>query len=142
MEGMRHGHILQWVNNLASLAQQNFDTSISRKFKSIHNIGLRDFKDKWNGSFRKPDFVIAWKKDGGGTDVHTIIEVGSSQSNNQLREVMRLYLEGLPQISRVILIDIIEAPKYVQPKNFNIDELKNVKNTEFQVDSEQGPVCY
>ena len=142
MESMRHGHILGWVNQLATFAQQNFDTSISRKFKTIQNIGVRDFKGKWDGSFRKPDFVIAWRKDSGGIDIHTIVEVGVSQSQNQFREVMEMYFEGLPQISRVILIDIIEAPQYVQPKNFDIDELKNLNSTEFQVASNQGPVWY
>ncbi|KAF7506441.1 hypothetical protein GJ744_011795 [Endocarpon pusillum] len=142
MESMRHCHILGWVNQLATFAKQNFDTSISRRFKTIPNIGVRDFKGKWEGSFRKADFVIAWRKDGGGIDIHTIVEVGVSQSQNQFREVMEMYFEGLPQISRVILIDIIEAPQYVQPKNFDIDELKNLNSTEFQVASNQGPVWY
>lgn len=142
MEGMRHNHVVKWVNKLATLAEQNFDTSISRKFRSIDNVRLGYSKGEWNGSFRKSDFAIAWQMDGGGTDIHTIVEVGSSQSRNQLREVAKIYLEGAPQTSRVILIDLVETPKYVQPTNLNIDELKNIKSTEFQVDSDQGPVWY
>ena len=141
MPGMRHNIILQWINKLAIFAQQNFDTLISRKFEPILDLELGEFEEK-DGSFKNPDLVLTWKDDDGGTDIHTIVEIGSSQSKDQLREVMKLYLEELPQVSRVILVDIIEAPKYVQPKNLDIDEIKNIKRTEFQVDSNQGPVWY
>ena len=142
MENERHNYTLQWVNKLAISASQNFDVSISRKFLSTQNIRFDNFGEKWAGSFKKLDFAIAWENDTGDTDIHTIIEVGVSQSKKQLRKVMKTYFERAPQISRVILIDVIETPKYVQPENFDINQLKNVKTTEFRIDSEQGPVWY
>ena len=140
-EGKRHAHSVSWVTELAILAKHNLDISISEKIFFASADTLCGFKGKWTGSSKNPDFLIAWE-DNGGTEMHTVVEVGASQSEESLHEVMELYLKGAPQVFRVILINITETPKYRGPNNFDIDELKNIEKAGIQVDSEQGPVWY
>ena len=89
-------------------------------------------------SLRAPEFGVALKEDVDSLKIHTLVEVNSSQSQDKMLEVMNFYLKGAPTVSRVILINITEGPKYKAPKRIDL----NIDKTECRCASNQGPLWY
>ncbi len=142
MSGQRHGYILDWLHKVAVSASLTLDPWICRRVFFINNTKFYQFEGEWDGSLKFPDFTVAWRNDVDGPDLHTVVEVGCSQSRDSLLEVRDAYLRGMPSLSRFICINIIETPEYVSPKNIDIDELREVKIKAIQSDSDKGSAWY
>ena len=142
MNGKRHSRVLSWVIQLACLALIEFDSRIRSKVQFVFNEEFDEFEGPWKGSLREPEFGVAWKENVDPSELHTLVQVNSSQSQNKMLEVMNSYLKGAPTVSRFILINITEAPKYKTPKKVDLNEFKTIDKTEFKCDSNQGPLWY
>ena len=142
MTGKLHSRVLCWVIRLACLALIEFDSRIRSKVEFVFNEEFDEFEGPWKGSLREPEFGVAWKDDVDSYALHTLVQVKSSQSQNKMLEVMNSYLRGAPTVSRFILINITEAPRYKSPKKIDLNEFKTIDKTEFKCDSNQGPLWY
>ncbi|OAL30162.1 hypothetical protein AYO20_08878 [Fonsecaea nubica] len=138
MPGRRHGRIIEW---LGDVAKQKLDSSVRHKLCIIRGEDIV-FQGEWGGSHKEPDLGIAWIKDVGGTDLHTVVEVGVSQSRQSLLNLRDLYLRGTSHVSRLILVDLVTDPEYTSPVGLDIRELRAIDRADFQLDSDQGPLWY
>jgi hypothetical protein len=118
------------------------DSSIQERLVIIRSEDWEEFQGEWEESRVEPDLGIAWVKDSGGGELHTVVEVGVSQSRQSLLDLRDLYLNGTSKISRFIFVNIITDPEYTSPEELDIDELKDIQEVDFQLDSDQGPLWY
>jgi hypothetical protein len=61
------------------------------------------FGGKWDGSGKKPDLAIQVRNADGELDIKFVLEVGLSESYNQLMEDAQLWLGGMDEVSMVSL---------------------------------------
>ena len=80
------------------------------------------FTGAWRNSGKRPDFGVQVKDTNGNFELKWVLEVGFSESYDDLQEDARLWLEGYPEISMVTLFKFLETPKYRRPIDFNDDD--------------------
>ncbi|OAP54106.1 hypothetical protein AYL99_11641 [Fonsecaea erecta] len=90
---------------------------------------------EYESSVKQPDLCIDWEKNMLDRRRHTIVEVGKTQTLQDLRYLARFYLNNDANIQRVILIDITETPPFQSPKSIDISQ-------GFQEDEETGVVWF
>ncbi|KAH0830052.1 hypothetical protein FOPE_10471 [Fonsecaea pedrosoi] len=134
----RHGRIIGWLNDVA---KEKLDSAVRHKLCIIRGEDI-DFEGEWGGSYKEPDLGIAWNEDVGGTNLHTVVEVGVSQSRQSLLNLRDLYLKGTSHVSRLILVDLVTDPEYTSPVDLDIRELRAIDKADFQLDSDLGPLWY
>ncbi|OAP53974.1 hypothetical protein AYL99_11854 [Fonsecaea erecta] len=96
-------------------------------------------------SEKQPDILIQWHKSVIGVHAHTIVEIGLSQSLDDLQDLARFWLNGDTHIQRVVLIDIIETPKFdLHTKASQIENLPCFKDPtqKFQRDESTGAISF
>ncbi|OAP54152.1 hypothetical protein AYL99_11687 [Fonsecaea erecta] len=79
------------------------------------------FTGEYEDSLRQPDFSISWDESLFYERVHTVVEIGVSQSLEELRALIPLHMKGNPETQRVILIKLAETPKFQCPESIDID---------------------
>ncbi len=139
MPGKRHACIIQWLHRLVIT---KLSLLIQTKIDVSPGLNWIFFKGKWRGSKKVPDLGIAWVEDVGGHKLHTVVEVGVSQSRESLLDLRDLYLKGDSDVSRFVFINVITTPKYRSPKDFDVDQLQTFQKADFQLESDQGPLWY
>ncbi|OAP54107.1 hypothetical protein AYL99_11642 [Fonsecaea erecta] len=138
IQGARYAFIIQW---LTTIALAKLDPSTEDKFY-LTGSGDEAFEGEWKWSIKQPDLAIVWNEDDTSFELHTVVEIGISQSYDSLLNVRDLYLRGTSTVSRFVLVNIVTDPEYRSPEGLNIDELKNIRKADFQLDSNQGPLWY
>ncbi|OAL28690.1 hypothetical protein AYO20_09414 [Fonsecaea nubica] len=123
-----------------------------RKRVKIHTSVEEDvFKAEHLGSSKIPDMGISLRKnDSPKRELQWALEVGFSETYEDLQEDMRLWLTGHPTCSMVVLIKITESPAYRCPLPFDLDtcdELNiardspdQIEEGDFSLQGEYGPV--
>lgn len=101
-----------------------------------------EFKGEWKGSLKQPDFAVIWEDDLEKFIIHTVVEVGCSQTRKSLLASRDAYLKGIPSISRFISVNVIEDPEYAAPRNIDVDKVRHIDDVTLQVVSREGPVWY
>ncbi|OAP54125.1 hypothetical protein AYL99_11660 [Fonsecaea erecta] len=139
MQSPRHGYIIEWLHDIA---EAKLDLPTRRKLFLSCGVNDTDFQGEWQWSEKQPDLAISWNENNIGTQLDTIIEVGVSQTYNSLLHVRDMFLKGLPEVSSFVSVNILEDPRYRSPKDLNIDEPDNIQKADFQLDADQGPLCY
>ncbi|KIW77022.1 hypothetical protein Z517_09468 [Fonsecaea pedrosoi CBS 271.37] len=123
-----------------------------RKRVKIHTTVEEEvFEAEYEGSFKIPDLGISLRKnDSPERELQWVLEVGFSETYEDLQEDMRLWLTGQPTCSMAVLINITESPAYRCPLDFDLDicdELniprdspRQIKEGDFSLQGEYGPV--
>ncbi|KAI9779119.1 MAG: hypothetical protein M1816_003742 [Peltula sp. TS41687] len=110
------------------------------------------FQGMYAGSSKTPDLAVGFKQNG-VSKLKLVVEVGFSEEYDQLVNDARLWLEGQPSVLMVVLIKLIEQPRYRNPlREFDDDEIKALNlpsPDEMREDLEAdpttpalGPVCH
>ncbi|OAG34061.1 hypothetical protein AYO21_11781 [Fonsecaea monophora] len=123
-----------------------------RKRVKIHTTVEEEvFEAEYEGSFKIPDLGISLRKnDSPERELQWVLEVGFSETYEDLQEDMRLWLTGQPTCSMAVLINITESPAYRCPLDFDLDicdELniprdspRQIKEGDFSLQGDYGPV--
>ncbi|OAP54040.1 hypothetical protein AYL99_11800 [Fonsecaea erecta] len=69
-----------------------------------------------------PDLFIRWTKSMGDNRIHTIIEVGQTQSLPELRRLAPFYLNNNADVQRVVLIKMTETPTFKSPVSTEVSQ--------------------
>ena len=109
------------------------------------------FKGAYSFSKRIPDLAIKSTNDKGDTDIKFALEVGLSETYEELLEDARLWLEGTSTVSMVLIIKLEENPRYKCPTSCLTDDefaqlmfppRSDIKGGLFDFDAPYGPVSY
>ena len=117
MASPAHGLIVQIVQEGFSAAIRSLPTSIRRRVAINSNVQTNNFRGKYEGSVKFADVRIVFRKQSVEWICETMfaLEVGFSQSYDSLVQDAKLWLEGQPKMSVVVLIKLEETPKYQNP---------------------------
>ncbi|OQV11242.1 hypothetical protein CLAIMM_15104 [Cladophialophora immunda] len=142
MTGQIHASVLDWLTVFANHSRYSIAPSANGRPRFANNANFNDFEGEWSGSLQAPDFAVFWKDNTGNPLLHTIVEVGCSQSRDALLGLRDAYMNGIPCLSRFIGISVIETPPYASPINIDIDGVKEFDMAAVRFDSPQGPFWY
>jgi hypothetical protein len=127
---------------------ETLPTATQQKISMTLNQEYGGFRNRWTGSEKTPYLAIKIKNDTGWFKPKWILEVGFSESYNELCEDAKLWLEGNPEVSTVILVKFTEDPTYQRPISLDDDlgeipsELDEIHDEDFISQGEYGPVFY
>ena len=115
------------------------------------NQHFRGFAGRYSGSLKTPDLAIQFENDAGVPKIKFILEVGFSETSQDLVEDARLWLEGKDEVSLVVLVKFTEIPSYQCPaRNLDDEKLEQLEFSEsadirvmvFNSEREYGPITY
>jgi len=91
-----------------------------RRFDYSINEDTADFEDKLQFSSKIPDLLVRYYNDDGRDSESRIIfiaEVGFSETYEDLKRSMKLWLEGSQDVKMAFLVKFTEKPQYRSPKS-------------------------
>ena len=125
--------------------------SIRRRVTIEPNVRAENFEGGYEGSAKVGDLrIIFGEPDEDICETILALEVGFSQSYDSLVQDAKLWLEGQPKVSVVVLIKLEEAPKYQNPipkledeelKQLELLDPKKIQPRNFIVDN-RGYITY
>jgi hypothetical protein len=113
-------------------------------------LDYNSFSGKYAGSYKTADFLLMREKDG-INEPYFVIEVGFSESYEDLVNDAKLWLEGNEKVFSVFLIKIKESPAYRCPaghlsssalERMGFSKPFDINDTHFSVKGEYGPVTW
>ena len=123
--------------------------------RKIHIIALKKyqycFHGKYEGSEITSSLAVQTYNDKGLSEAKFVLEVGLSESYEELVEDAQLWLEGTNTVSIVMLVKLYEDPPYNCPtydltdKEFDALQFppkKEINMQSFAVDGQYGPATY
>lgn len=111
---------------------------------------MRGFRDHYAGSQKAPDFSVKILDNEGNLAVKFVLEAGFAESHNELVEDARLWLEGMPSVNMVLLVNIQESPVFKTPTQeldmnanlVNFLSSTDIRMSDFEMQGTYGPVQY
>jgi len=125
--------------------------SVQTRMNVATNQNFKGFAGRYSGSSKTPDLAIQFKNATGKREIKFILEVGFSETYEDLVEDAKLWLEGKEEVSLVVLVKFTEDPNYQCPaRGLNDKELEQLEFPEaadidvddFNSEGEYGPVTY
>src|SRR5947209_7065082 len=107
-----HDSIIQIFSYGFVQAKMALQQSIRRNTAIFTNKDYNGFSGSHSGSQKTPDLSIDFRELGGKSGPRFIIEVGVSESYEDLVRDARLWLEGCSTVRIVCLIKFTEEPEY------------------------------
>jgi len=118
-------------------------------FDITPNQNFKGFARQYSGSSKTPDLAVKFTDPAWGIRPKFIVEVGFSETYEQLVGDAKLWLEGTDHVTVVVLVKFVETPNYQSP-DLQIEDLVNrdfpkaseLNELHFTMDGEYGPVSY
>ena len=145
-----HESVVSLFNKRIHAAQLKLPRDVERSIRTQTGRDYRGFEDRWEGSKKMPNLAIQVKNAAGNLEVKWVLEIGFSETYNDLVDDIKLWLEGRSEVSTVILIKIKETPRYKCPISLD-DDLNQLGIPLTEVDvlssdvictGEYGPATY
>ena len=122
-----------------------FDVATTQKFSS--------FLGRYSGSRKVPDLAVKFVNANGDAEPRFIVEVGLSERYEDLLKDVKLWLEGDPRVSVVVIVSFEENPPFRCPtrdlSDHQFEQIRFPRNVETRVEIQQfisqspyGPVIY
>ena len=112
---------------------------------------FRGFTGRYSGSSKTPGLAVKFENAAGEHEIKCVVEVGFSETYEDLVEDARLWLEGKEEVSLVVLVKFTENPGYQCPaRDLDDEELErlefpepaDIRVRDFTSAGEYGPVMY
>lgn len=107
------------------------------------------FEGQYAGSLKVPDLAVEFTDAALGSRPKFIVEVGLSETYDDLLQDAKLWLEGTDYVSIVVLVKFVETPKYeslnLRTKDLvdrNFLKAPDLNELHFEMRGEYGPVQY
>ncbi|KAI9782491.1 MAG: hypothetical protein M1839_004977 [Geoglossum umbratile] len=88
---------------------------LRKRISQYTNARNNGFVGKYHGSFKVPDLELILTDDNGNWVSMLALEVGDSETYEELVDDARFWLEGHPQASTIFLVKMEERPQYQNP---------------------------
>lgn len=102
----RHSLPRRYRNNLVPVTGENFNR----------------FEGRYSGSDKIADLAVQTRNNAGQLGPKFVLEVGFSESYDLLLQSAKLWIEGTSTVSIVVIVGLVEAPKYRCPISSLSDE--------------------
>jgi hypothetical protein len=118
-------------------------------FDIAFNQNFNGFSGQYAGSCKVPDLAVEFTNAAGDCPPKFILEIGLSETYEDLLQDARLWLEGNDYVSIVVLVKFVETPKYRSPRlrtkdlvDLDFPKAPELKEHHFNMEGEYGPVSY
>ncbi|MCJ1285564.1 hypothetical protein MMC26_004905 [Xylographa opegraphella] len=131
--------VIQWMpspvhdNFAASLiesgfaARQNLRSEIAAHLVVVGSQRVGAFRGIYENSTEEPDVLFKYRRQDRKTSYTAVVEIGVSESYEELVDDAKLWIEGTREIITVILIKVEENPAYRSPiSKFEDDDVENL----------------
>ena len=128
--------------------QESLPNKLSSRINTTANEDFNGFEGNYTGSTKTPDLAVQFENDDGNPEIKFVLEVGFSETYEDLVRDAKLWLEGQHEVSIVVLVKFEETPSYrcpVRDENFETLEFPSVSEIKFEnfkLQEEYGPVVY
>ena len=131
------------IADLSRPIRTRIDIAMSQNFHG--------FRGEFSGSSKTPDLAVQFKNDTGGREIKFILEVGFSETYEELVKDAQLWLEGKPEVSVVWIVKFEESPRYQCPtrdlddqafEQLGFPKLEEIHDQDFTSMGRYGPVIY
>ncbi|KAH0541714.1 hypothetical protein FGG08_003806 [Glutinoglossum americanum] len=118
---------------------------------AVGNQNFGGFGGQYEGSNKTPDLGMEFQNAAGELEIKFVLEVGFSETYEDLVRDAKLWLDGKPEVCVFVLVKFEESPNYRCPVHDLDDEelgrLEFPKGSEvralnFNLEGEYGPVIY
>ena len=132
-------------------ATADLPLSVQTRMNIATNQNFRGFTGRYSGSSKTPDLAVEFENADGSHEIKFILEVGFSETYEDLVEDARLWLEGKEEVSLVVLVKFTVNPGYQCPaRGLDDEELErlefpdpaDIRVQDFTSTGEYGPVTY
>lgn len=129
-------------------AQESLPGQLSSRISTAANRDFRGFGGHYTGSNKTPDLAVQFKNDAGNREIKFVLEVGFSETYEDLLQDAKLWLEGKHEVSVVVLVKFEETPSYQCPvRDEDLEALEfpsesEINIVDFELQEEYGPVVY
>ena len=132
-------------------AAADLPLSVRTRMNIATSQNFKGFAGRYSGSSKTPDLAIQFKNATGKREIKFILEVGFSETYQDLVEDAKLWLEGKQEVSLVVLVKFTESPSYQCPaRGLDDEELErlefpepaDIRVEDFTSAEEYGPVTY
>lgn len=133
------------------LATADLSRPIRTRMYIATSQNFQGFRGEFSASSKTPDLAVQFKNDTGGLEVRFILEVGFSETYEELVDDARLWLEGKPEASVVWIVKFEESPRYQCPtcnlddeefEQLGFPEPEEIRDQDFTLTGRYGPVTY
>ena len=137
------------------LSKAQLPANLRQQTEVISDQNFVGFRGPWKNSGKRPDFGIQVADANGDFEIKWVLEVGFSESYDDLKEDARLWLEGYPEISMVTMVKFLETPQYRRPIEFDDDDdedklealgipinMQDIKQADVTMVQQSGPATY
>ncbi|CAZ85991.1 unnamed protein product [Tuber melanosporum] len=146
-----HEKVISTVSEGFNLARSSLPTPLRQRITIVFNQKFCSFKRGYKGSRKVPDTMVEVENAAGTLEVKFILEVGYTETYDDLVRDARIWLEGTDTVSAVMLVKLNEDPAYQNPTSRLTDEefdnlefppSEEVSQELFSLDEAHGPACY
>ena len=109
------------------VATQDLRSEITKQLAVVGNQRVGAFTGAYEGSKKEPDVLFKYKGQDHILLYTAVVEIGFSETYEELIDDVKIWIEGNRDIRTVILIKVEENPRYHSPiSNLEDDEVKGL----------------
>ncbi|KAI9859055.1 MAG: hypothetical protein M1813_007183 [Trichoglossum hirsutum] len=132
-------------------AQESLPYPLRTRITAVTNQEFDGFGGQYSGSNKTPDLAVEFKNSKGDLEPKFVLEVGFSETYDELFQDARMWLEGRNDVSILVLAKFEETPKYQCPvRQFNnegfeqlgFSEATKLRTSHFNLEDEYGLAIY
>jgi hypothetical protein len=134
-----------------NVAQESLPYPLRTRITAVANEEYNGFGGQYSGSNKTPDLAVNFEDANGSIEPKFVLEVGFSETYDDLVQDARMWLEGRNDVSVFVLASLEETPKYRCPVRGLNDEdseqlgfpgATELKTFDFSLEGEYGPATY
>ncbi|KAI9760239.1 MAG: hypothetical protein M1840_002582 [Geoglossum simile] len=151
MPSSLHGSIVSIFSDGFVTTKATLPASVRTKIYTVGNQNISGFKGQHEGSNKTPDLGVEFQDAAGDLDIKFVLEVGFSETYEDLVQDAKMWLDGKPEVCVFVLVKFEESPNYRCPVHDLDDEdferlefphESEVRALNFNLEGEYGPVIY
>src|SRR5436190_12308639 len=91
-------------------ATEDLPAPVRRNIVAVSNQDFNDFEGQYFGSNKTADLAVLFKNDAGDQEAKFVLEVGFSETYEDLVQDAKMWLEGTHEVSVLVLVKFEETP--------------------------------
>jgi hypothetical protein len=146
-----HESVVEFFREHLGLAVHAIHEPLQSKVSFRQHKKISAFTGEYEDSVKVPDLAVNVKNIRGKKETKLAIEIGFSQTHQQLEQAARLLLRSRPPPSMVVMVNISESPKYKCPLAFDLHncdsrdiprDYTKILEEDFTYEGDYGPIEY
>jgi hypothetical protein len=146
-----HESVTSIFNEAFFTAKAGLPASVKSKICTVTNQEFNNFGEQYEGSNKTPDFAVQFESAEGDVEVKFILEVGFSETYDDLVQDAKMWLEGRRDVSMFILVKFKETPNYRCPvrdldgedfEQLGFPKATELRTSNFSLVGDYGPAMY